>query len=476
MEDLTMTNGNQPPDSTPTLATQIAELGDQLNLLKAQQDLANAQLTARIDQENAVASAQKSLLETLFPAGEVKPLEGKIETADTWGVAAEIVAYQVTKNLEDDFVARLEEGVLKGKKVLLVDNLQYALDSIPRVETKMYFDLFESTFGEQTNHIKDLLKSKDVDEKTERSKQIKRLLETNDSEKALPEAPVRAEMFPAIPLALAATVAVPSVISTLASAAGYFQTDYSIKGREFSVKLEALQAAVAGKLREQQAEVFISNFYAIENSPLLQRFVNLLKAQLGLKMCRDQLDSQRVKPLTEQIDKLTQEIRELESTKQRLLATSGASQQEIDRVTQDLTQKKAELSAVQTLANTANAAIQAADVTLLAWEGLTKAITSPTDGQPPKLVRAILREKVETLGVNYILCLGSVSSGGDAIARRNLWSSGKTSFLGGTAITFVMAETDGKIIAADTLVGLGVLDHQFDWGRKGSVRKIPVSE
>jgi hypothetical protein len=455
-----VTDGNQPPSSNSTIDTQLEELQKQIalvqaqnTLLQAQQQQATTQLTARLEQEQSIAAQQKELLETLFPQGTTTPLEGTITTTGSWGFASEIVAYQVMGKIQADFVAQLDEEEMKTAKVLIVDKLEYALEDIPLAEVNEHSELFENLIDDQAKRNEEV---KD---------QYKNLVGPADE-------PVAAALDP-VSLALLGTVAVPSLIGRLADVAGYFRTNYTVTGQEFSLRTEGVAAAVAGKLIQKGATVHVSNFYATgDESALLKRFIERQKAALKLKSSRDELAFQYAKPLNDRIELLNQRTRELEAARIRL--DSATQQPQIDEIEKDLAQLGQQKQVIQAPANAINAAIQASDVILTAFDTFAKDITSSTDGQqPPKIVRAMLREKVPA-EITHLLWVGSLYSGGNAITKQSRWFSGNTSYMGGTAVAFVLATRDGTVVAADTLKGIGALDYKFSKGREGKVRYIGV--
>jgi hypothetical protein len=346
-----------------------------------------------------------------------------------------------------DLVNTLKGDGQKEPKVLIVDKLEYAQEDLPLAEVKQQLDLFKETLTPLANDIENIkndIRGGDVD-------------------------------IAALPI-LAATVAVPSLISTLAGVAGYFQTNYSVTGQEFALPTEGLLAAVATKLSTKVDEVYISNFYAIGQSGLLKTFMELKDDELDLKTKKDELANQVAKPLNDRIATLNKRILELEA--QRIPLHSVTDQAKIEEIKSDINDLENELRPSKVSADRANAAVQEADVCLTAFQNFTSAITSSADGQPSKLARAMLRDKVyqAPVDITHILYLKILYSGGNAITAQNRWSSGKTSYMGGLAFNFVLAEKDGKVVASDTFKDIGVLDYTFSKKNQGEVRRIPVSQ
>jgi len=455
-----MTNGDQPTSNGPTAAldledlrkrAEIAEL--EAKIKQAQLDQTKAQLEtdlelakARVEQELTVTTKRGELLQTLLPKGETKPLEGKIEADEKAGYTAELIAYRVMQKLEDNLVNTLnKDGRIANKKVLIVDKLEYAQADVPLVEVTMQFDLFEKTIS----HSKD-------DNETLRQRYDQ-------------EIQPQQMIGPLVGPLLVAT-AIPSLISAFADVAGYFSTNRSIKGREFELKTEGLVAALAGRLRTAEAKVYLPNFHAVKESPLLTRFVELQEQALELKTSREVLSSHVVKALKEHIEHNNLQIKNLESERQKLDNTTQPDA--IAQINQQLEDLKHILNAEQKLLDEANLAIQASDTIITAFDNYTKAITTQADEQSPKLVQAILRERIHDLDVDYILWLGNLSSGGDAATEDRQFRSDAMSFTGGTAIAFVLATTNGEVVAADTLTGLAALNHRMSKGENDRIQHI----
>jgi len=117
------------------------------------------------------------------------------------------------------------------------------------------------------------------------------------------------------------------------------------------------------------------------------------------------------------------------------------------------------------------AAATSAETLLAAFNDFCTAITAAEEGQPAsKLGRAVVREKLHALGVTHLLWLDVLSSGGEAVTKttRWPWSSGQVSLMGGAAIAFILATKSGKVVAADTLTKIGVLERPLFGGERGT--------
>jgi hypothetical protein len=104
------------------------------------------------------------------------------------------------------------------------------------------------------------------------------------------------------------------------------------------------------------------------------------------------------------------------------------------------------------------AAVRATDGLLLSFEGFRTFLTTPPQGQTQtKLEKALIRERIETLKITHLLWLGNLSSGGETIVRKGLFVHDSIGFMGGAAISFVLADKDGLILDGNTYAQHGII-------------------
>ena len=256
---------------------------------------------------------------------------------------------------------------------------------------------------------------------SEQIKQNERLLELMHSQEE-PES--LSWSAAATSIAAVAPIAL-SAISTAASITSYFKTDYNITGYEFSLSKEGLIAAVAGKLC-LQTKVHITNFYALDNLAVMQNFADL---------------------------------------QQQLIKLSTLRQQIAARIHENSSSDKRNVSM-------ANAAIQASDTLLAIIDSFSKSITDKLDNQTHSiLVQAALREKIKQMNITHLLYLDVLSSGGQGIRKRSLWRSG-IGYVGGAVVAYVLSNTNGNILAADTLSKLSVYDYKPSFPHDSRLTRI----
>jgi len=103
---------------------------------------------------------------------------------------------------------------------------------------------------------------------------------------------------------------------------------------------------------------------------------------------------------------------------------------------------------------------------------LDSIVKAPDDKTLPLLVRAATREQIREMGITHLLNLKVTSSGGEAITKRSIWFwASKATFIGGTAISYMLVKSEGEVVMADTLFGLAQLDYNL-WSQTTTYKKI----
>lgn len=234
----------------------------------------------------------------------------------------------------------------------------------------------------------------------------------------------------AAPLATSILTMAGTVIPGLANLAGYFKTDYQITGYEFDLDKEGLAAMVAGAV-SQQGKIYLYNFYTLGNLaalPIIKKFA--------------------------QLNKLSQD---LESSKAGLAA------------------KKATVAGWDT--TKIYGALKDSQALLDAVRSYIQAITTKAAGEDyPMLVRGALRDRVRQMGITHLLYLNVLpKSGGEVITKKSFWRTTQAvGYLGGAAVSYVLAEKDGRIISGDTLVRLSVFNYRLATPVMSDLTSIPL--
>ncbi|MBN1191908.1 MAG: hypothetical protein JXA46_19305 [Dehalococcoidales bacterium] len=408
----------------------------ELNKEKAEAEL--ALLKATLDKQKLIETQQLDLVKSqsdligqIIPRGETKPLEGKIETNDKFGYLAEQVAYSSLKGIADKIADNLknDEAIPSNASILIVSQLDYALGDLPLLETNIQLQYYKKTLSDQI--VKFINK----------------------------QPPAITTKF-APGLIIGAISAIPGAISSIADIFGYFKTDYNIKGVEFNLKQEGIAAAIAGRLRTSQRKIYLENFYMISDSVIMKGFLELYNLAIELQKQSNLKKATVIDPLNKDIANLQKEIQQLRDNKSKL--NPDTQKDEIRRIEGQTDSKQQELKSRQSEIDEPKALVQEATTILSAFTDFSKVITTNSEGQVyPKLVQAILREKVKDLGITHLLYLEILASGGEAISQRNFFRSPRLSYTGGSVASYFLASVNGEIISSNTISTISSLDYKL---------------
>ena len=375
----------EPTNEEPNeLAERIEELQKQLELQELEQKL---------------AEAKKATIEAQYPKSATQPLEGTITTSEKFGYIAEIVSYQAMSEKTIQVAKEIDTKLTDKHKVLIVDKLDLSSGDIPLIQIENQFQYFNDIIDKQTEHNKKLLQ------------EVKAL-------------DVAALLIPAV----------VSVVGSIADIMGFFRTNYSITGQEFTLKNDALTANIAKNLSKPKK--YILSFQIIEKSKIIEDFVTFLKNKLELEKTKDKLKHK------------SKEIR---------VCSKTTPQSQLD-----LTEIEAAIIDSETIISACNDFVKS--ITTVAEEGSLSL-----------LVQAAVREFIRDKEITHILYLNIVSSGGEAITKQSsLARVLNTSFIGGSAFAYILAEKDGKIIISDTAVSLAQLDHKLNKKGTSNYKQITI--
>jgi len=341
------------------------------------------------------------------------------------GYASELLAYRVIDNL-GDIIARQVRKTLGNKRarLLLVSDPEQALGGMPLGEIRGQIRLLQGVFEERENKNTQLLES-------------------------LAEKPAAdltgAEIAPII-------TAIAGFTGTLTDIAALFRSNYKTVERDFDVKDPAVLSSVAGSLVQEGFTVLIPGLYSSKESEILSALTNLSKQAADLQTQGDALASRLPKP----VDK-----------------TEPGAKEEAGKPAPTLPPERvAEIAA----------AVRDTDAILSSFKGFSTLWTTPPQGQTQtKLEKALIRERIDELDITHFLWLSNLSSGGDTTTRESLFQGNRIGFMGGAAVSFVLAdasgaEEDGEILDGNTYAQYGVTGGELrDYmGRSMTVRYTPV--
>ncbi|MFX0116460.1 MAG: hypothetical protein ACFFB3_18060 [Candidatus Hodarchaeota archaeon] len=404
---------------------------------------------AILEEKKKILDLYKKMAEAL-PKGETKPLAGEIKVDEKFGFTAQLVAYEAMKKISEKIVGKIDEQNLSSEKdserpkILIVDSLSLDPDDLPLIQVESIFTNFEKNLTDQeliNSRLKETLE-KELPEIPAKSALEAELEETFGKDEHI------LEFAPALALAPAA---ISGIVSSIADIMGFFREDFEVKGKEFTLGQEGIIANIAGSIAEnEKCEIQIFNFNWIRESKILERFTKLLESKHKLKMSIDNLKTSKDR-LTKQID-IMKQIQELAIKLGQLKSNTDNSSTAIAGQLTTLTQP---LDRFNVLLKKADSAIANSELLEKAISDFVTSATTPSDEKPCLLLKAAARKHLKTAKVSHLLYLKILSSGGEAITRKKIFGSfGDTAFIGGTAVSYILAETSGKIILAETLTGL----------------------
>ncbi len=398
-----------------------------------------AQQKTIAENQKAIAEAQKATILATFPKGTTTPLEGEIKTDDKFGYMAIPVAYQAIKDASKPIVDEINKLKTIKPKILIVSEIDFAIGDVPVFQIESGIDLLEKRLSTQMQENDDLLKQQAL-----REQKLKL-----EREKAVTEAIGVAEVTGG------ALAAVGGIVSTISDIIGYFQVDYNIKGQNFTIDNQAIQSIIAGQI-DKEIEVYIYNFGMIEKSDIIERFTKLLHSKKKLEDSIELIKSTVVKKINDDLKTKNDAILKLETKIANSKLSPNTEYPKTLKVAKDAVKPIAEwLESANTVVNNSESLSKAI---LTFAESVTK---SPDEKTLPLLVKAALRKQIGENKISHLLNLKVLSSGGEAMTLKSRLSSGKTAFIGGGVISFVLATTQGKVLASNIYPVLAQLDYSL---------------
>jgi hypothetical protein len=327
------------------------------------------------------------------------------------GYASELLAYRVVDNLADAIVRRISDDLSEQDHVLLVSDLEQSLGGMPLKEIEGQIAVMQEVFKKRKNDHERLLRP-------------------------LAEEPLEAEqeeikaqaIIPFITAAAPLVTALGEAVGALPEVLTLFRSEYKVTERDFDVKDTALVSSVAGSLARKGITTSIPSFYFSEASEILSDLTDLSVQSARLKVQRDALASMLPKPKEKEDPKKPEDK-----------PTEEQNEEEQKRL--------AEIAA----------AVRETDAALVSFEGFRASWISVPQGQTQsKLEKALVREGIDLLGITHLLWLGNLSSGGEATVRNSFPKHDSIGFMGGAAVSFVLADTQGNILDGNTYAQYGL--------------------
>ena len=374
---------------------------------------------------------------------QAKPREGAIALDAKAGYMATIVAYRAMLRQADLIADSINDLNLSDARIMLVNTPEFAAGDIALRQVSTQFEAWQAELERLNKLVTGLTRAKADDE---------RLAAPAFLVAALPmvAGAIASGVSPAALLPLLA-----GTIGATADLIGYFKTDYALSGRDVSVGDTALRARVAGKIRG--VPVYMQDFYRVEDAPVVSTFNAIVSLRAALGQNLDLLKSQVISPLELQIGALTADIEQLQAQIKKLKLP--AEQKEKERLEGLLAAATKGLTTAVNQRRPLDLLYARGTGAITAWDVVSKDLTAvPAGGQLSLLTQAALRDTLNVMKITHLLYVTVASAGGEIITGKN-WFLGapQVGYLGGGAVTYMLAEVGGAICAADTLAGTAYL-------------------
>ena len=164
----------------------------------------------------------------------------------------------------------------------------------------------------------------------------------------------------------------------------------------------------------------------------------------------------------DEIKKIQEEIVTLKKTDKKVAEKDSIKE---SLVTKDL-ELRGKVKSVNDLSNKmseSNKLVLDSENLIKAFETFYNSTTLSTDNKPPMLLDALQREYIKYGKISHIMYLKICSKGGEAMTIKKPLSlgGGDTSYISGITISYILAQTKGKVEAAGTLGDLACLNYKL---------------
>ncbi|MFN8474664.1 MAG: hypothetical protein U0822_20910 [Anaerolineae bacterium] len=470
-----MAADTSPPRSPAEIQAEIAKLQAETRKTDAE-----AQKTA--------AEAQQTTLRTFMPEPQTKPLEGTVQGDDKFGYMAELVARRMLERSAGVIAGKVDAALAARSDsthvaapgsprsdaiVLLVRDLNLAASDIVWAQVSLQIDVLQRLVADQVARCETALGAGQGEGQAKDMLLGPPLgLESLGGALGSVLSTIGVGLAAAgggSPLSAvgAALAAVPPLVGAAGDIVGYFKTNLDIKGKKFGLAWESLAALVAADIKNGAAHVegfsllaapVLSAAGGPPAADLMSRYVVLWRDSLRLDQCKATISALRIADLDAKIAALKAKI-----AKEQMHEPAASSQNDVNA----LSTLQAERDKWQKLS-------AEAEVLLAAFAKFTEAVAKPGDSQgPPALAQAVLRDEVRRGGTTHLLWLKVASDGGDVITEKKTFSrGGDTAFTGGHAVDYILADTQGRIIAAGSESVIGFMSVDLSDGSTSGIHLV----
>jgi len=435
----------------------------------------------KAEADKAIAEAQKTEFMAQISEPKAQPLAGNVALDEKAGYFVEILAYETVRDNAKEIARSLAAKIKQSntKKILLVKNPDYLKRGLLLKEIEKRILIFDNTLDALLGRYQVI-----------------------NGEFMIQEAS-----------GLLALSAIPAVLGTLADAAALFRVDREVKGRVTNVDDEVLIVEIARNLSENEdtsdVEIIRTSLNAQPAPPILNSLedtgvkANRVSLRLAeIKAVLTQVEAKivsteaKIAVVKEELGALTKHFAEMrgaitgEISRLKSLhdKTPVDAEGERERLKLEIKEEEAKLEAVadeeqrkqkvlrdqikahvdslegprHQKAQVAFAIPQFEGVITAFSEFRSKLLTHPdgSDSSPLEDLAevSLLQDKTDD---TLILTASVEAQGGEVETRKSIWTSGRIYHRAGSACSYVLFNSRGKIIAS----GLTVSDRKMKEGK-----------
>ena len=380
--------------------TDLAEEIEKLKLEEQRYELKNNIAQHKKD----ILQAERNILIANAIKGKTQPLGGSINIDEKAGqTVVEYVAYMSLEKQAIKIAKEINEH-FKGKrntKILIIDNNDYFTKSSSIIQMESQLNFFKTEYDSRVENTDKLL---DITMKL-----------FNDINDAIHTREGNGEKL--VDAGLLYLPLISAGLSSIADIAGFFKTDYDIKGKTIEVDDFTLSILIEKGINKKIVEdVRISNFFNVsKDSKLLKDLNSILEGTYTIKQKNIHLSNLK-KTLTEFIAK----YKKIKDFKEYIKKSTDHIKS-IENV-----YEKNKLFNAQ-------------------FTNFNKSISTNVENEASLIYMALMREYIETQSFTHLLYSKVISFGGDLISTKKAFKSGSVSAYGGTIVIYTLTDLEGNI-------------------------------
>jgi len=404
----------------------------------ADRDAALADAKAKAENDKAIADARAGAAKAWAREPLTKPVDGTVTVGEGTGTLGRTAAHALVGRAAAPIAAQVMAA--KATRVLVVDHVDLAAS-----------DWCHAIVNSQITRL------------TTAAERAHLALSAADGRSPTVSSPSRT--FAA--LGAAATV-VPSLVGAVADVAGYFRSDYTIGKVEVASTATPLVASVAGALTAGGATVHVDGLALFDaDSGTVGSFGRMLDARWSL------LDA-RLRVTQDLLQRAKDEVIEAQAAVDEAKGVAAATPDEekkalVRNAEANLARAQDQVARVQGLIDAA------AKVEELIDSHVTAMTTVAAEQALPPLAQAALRDLVHDRAHDvHVLAVSVDHLGSDAVTRRSLFRSPRTTYIAGAHVSAVLLAPGGDVAVGATVALTSTTRVMHRSGRVKYEHGVPV--